>query len=1496
TIASIEEKIPAGAISVNTQDNVQVEGDLESLLKGDSSVTLTSDDTISQTNPITLDFEIAQQAGSIDGLVIGTDKENPITSGEITLEYVNENGETVTETFPVQSEVNFLLRNSGVTVEVKEDGSIELNLGKQIAVKKVSIKITGVKNNNNLAEISKVEFVNGMENRIPAPVMDIPENVAIVAGDKTFTVRWTPSVNVTGYEVSIEHNGTEEVHRVTGNELVVTKFGEEKLVNKEVYKVKVQSINGTWRSGYSPAVDAIPVTNEKPPKPDGLTIIGKYMSIQASWKAMEDTDSYNLYYREKGSVEYTKIEGILTNNYTITGLKDKTSYQVYITGVNDLGESEPSITSVAETTSIDPAVMPKYKVINRPVEGQVSEHIISAVVKNGQMIDSPLDANSSSAWGIVDSNPTSYFNLASWDSGGYNYLGNNGVVVEFDQTYTIDTMAIQEITPQSPNYGYAQIRYWNEQGEETYLDKDHISVQRKQDLNGKVYYMLKLSAPIQAKKIQLGLARAVASGTITISEIYFYEYDTIKEEIMELYSDDLHTVLRKDVNQDTIDGLRTRLNTPDEYSGEYHFEKEALEKELQTAEYILNEQNLSKSLEIHNTITTKDTNRGFSGLNAWQPLGITAAAGEEVVIYVGHNSKKTGDNTNLQLVATQYHAESSAMHKVVATLKVGRNEIIIPQIATVDGELGGALYIQYTGNNINDRYAVRVSGGVQVPTLDLYNVTEEQEKTARAQAYITALDAYVNRIEETHSQQHQSSENVNVQYEYDAKNCILGATDIMLNTMMLSIPAQQVLAGVGNGDVATRAEKLLESMQAMEDMMHLFYQHKGLNNSAADDINRLPKGHLNIRYQRMFAGAFMYAAGNHIGIEWNESKGMMGGVPVVSDEKGKYISGQYFGWGIAHEIGHNINQGAYAIAEITNNYFAQLAQAKDDNSSVRFVYDDIYAKVTSGTKGYSSNVFVQLGMYWQLHLAYDTGYNYKTYDTYEEQLNNLFFARVDTYARNVKKAPMPGNVALVLSGNRDQDLMRLAIAAAEKNILDFFERWGFTPDETTKAYAEQFEKETRAIYYVNDDSRVYRLENSGSNLDETVQAVGDSTSAKVNPNVPNQVDFTLSSKIIPSDDVLGYEITRSTISGGVVEKQVVGFTTSNTFSDHVTTMNNRVVTYEVTVIDKYLNRSAVKTLEPIKIEHDGSLAKTFWTVTTNLKDVDEVESGNGTEQTPCGPEVEASINRVIDNKIETTYTGVASQNSEIVVEFNQELVITGLKYTANAGNLINDYEIYVRGENNDWVSVKAGTFTDDAIQTVYFENSDNKYVSTYATTAVKLVIKDQSGYEVSISELDILGITGDNVDFRDANDGTVAIGKLTNDYKYGQNETDVIPAGSVIFTGSYKGNPVYNVVLLYDQDGNIVGGTDEEGALVAQQIILADLPAEGEIQDVADGTWIYWIEPTNGEIELSSVKNVRAELYRVNNAQTNEGQRLVSDSLFKVMPESLPEIELTSNK
>ena len=179
----------------------------------------------------------------------------------------------------------------------------------------------------------------------------------------------------------------------------------------------------------------------------------------------------------------------------------------------------------------------------------------------------------------------------------------------------------------------------------------------------------------------------------------------------------------------------------------------------------------------------------------------------------------------------------------------------------------------------------------------------------------------------------------------------------------------------------------------------------------------------------MFAGAFMYAGGLHIGIEWPQFKEMVNGKPVIADAEGRYQSGSLFGWGLSHEIGHEINEGAYAVAEVTNNYYPLLAQARDTNDSLRFKYEDVFKKTTSGARGKASDGAVQLAMYWQLHLAYDMGgYNFKTFDTSKEQLENLIFARMDSYVRKPSSAPGAEGNKLKLSGtDKDNVLDRKSV-------------------------------------------------------------------------------------------------------------------------------------------------------------------------------------------------------------------------------------------------------------------------------------------------------------------------------------------------------------------------------------------------------------------------------------------------------------------------------------
>ena len=104
--------------------------------------------------------------------------------------------------------------------------------------------------------------------------------------------------------------------------------------------------------------------------------------------------------------------------------------------------------------------------------------------------------------------------------------------------------------------------------------------------------------------------------------------------------------------------------------------------------------------------------------------------------------------------------------------------------------------------------------------------------------------------------------------------------------------------------------------------------------------------------------------------------------------------------------------------------------------------------------------------------------------------------------------------------------------------------------------------------------------------------------------------------------------------------------------------------------------------------------------------------------------------------------------------------------------------------------------------------------------------------------------------------------------------------------------------MLYDENGNEVGGKGADGSINAGQLCLADVPKDGPIQNVGDGKWIYYIEPQYAEAWLKEMagKKVRAELYRVDNAETNEGERLVSDTDSITIPSisELPSIEIES--
>ena len=1547
----------------NIDANTKIEkGNLNDLMQDGASVIFRSESgaTISMQHPIGVEFTLAgeeEEAKVMEGMTVQApiqqngETVNNIAQGSVTVtvdnngqekEYIvpismgNENDGDITARTKAalkrqarisgENEQNAEELN-GAKVTVDANGALTIDFGRQIAVKKVSIKITGTTQKNAaLIEIAKVEFVNDMASRIPAPQLDIPDIKNIEADNQALTVSWSKENNITGYDVYIsgptkDQSGTQEqIVRVADTTHRFTTINGKKLKNFSNYTIKVRSVNGDWTSPWSTEKIGVPAPQKLPAPPDNVTVEGGFASISVSWKAMDDANGYMVYYRKKNEGQFQPVvkdfvenkedkNRIEKNSYTITGLEKNVEYEVYVKSWNELGWGEKSLTALATTKDGLPPILPNYHLINTPNEqGELTNHIVTATIGGaygGKMVGSLLDeAGVRTGLGLVDNDFGSYWMLENWDDGAYNVgsLGN-GMIVTLDKDYEMSYLTFGAVDPKS-TINLVKIRYWNTENGDTELSVQ-AKIIEKTDAKNNRYYIVRFDEPITANKVHMRLGRSwMDMSAMKVGEIHFHEYDPLEKEIDSIYADETHTTLKKDVNEETIANLEARLDEPDEATGEKHPLYKELKLDLQTAKELLNG-TLSAVYSVNPGITAqKDTHLGFTGLNAWQPLGKTAYAGEVIQVMVGHSSKRNGERADLQLVVTQYHAESNSVAKTV-NLNVGKNEITIPKLSSNDFERGGQLYIAYTGNNSKDSYAVRVNGGSDIPVLNLYKKTGQDRKDA-IKNYINQLETYQSTIQTKHEELHKQETSSSVAYDYDEENCILNATDILMDKMMYSLPATQVWKNINGSTTDEKVEALDKALKAMEDTMTLFYQHKGLSDSADSSRgkNALPSQHLNIRYMRMFAGAFMYAAGNHIGIGWGSAT--LTGANSWDD----------FGWGIAHEIGHDINQGSYAVAEITNNYFAQLLTKA--TKGTRFAYEDVYKKVTSGTTGMAADGAVQLAFYWQLHLAYDDNKDDRAiYDAYNDQWKNLFFARVDTYARNPGKAP---EGTLTLGSDTDQNLMRLACAAAGKNILPFFERWGMVPDETTRNYAALYgESEEKALYYVNDAVRDYRVDHKGE--EDTLSLKGKEVATASVKAESNKVTLNIqANEDVNKDSILGYEIIRTMTANGKKEAQVVGFIEAGkdgnaVFTDTVSTINNRVMEYKVKAVDKFLNYAKSTNAGAVKIETEGILNKDAWTVETNMVSEDDVDIVHDNEDPDSGYHTDPSkaehakvnsIDRIIDNNTmdeNAIYKGQKEEDSpQITIDMHKTEEVTALKYM---GSDIEKLTIEVSEDGKNWITVKensnAASDCTEKYATVWFdaveESERESWIGTYDARYLRLTMPETE--TVTINEIEICGPSGDNLEFMKTEDKKIpAVGILETEYKYGNNEDDVIPAGSLIFSGQYKGNPAYNVVVLYDEDGNIIGANpgDEEAGIApsveAEQVIFADVPEQGNLGEVSDGTWIYYVEPGKWNEEDVKGLTVRGELYRVDNALTLEGERVVSDTL-PLTVDQLPKITLT---
>ena len=1118
--------IHGGSYSVDL-DGLEVTGDIDSLFSGEGMVTLAP----------------AQSGGDLE---IPITMGEPVEMSEIVIRCPEGTGAVLAGSAAVESEdgvETYYFNNSapaGVHAIGRTAGEsvVAINLGKKVAVKKVTIKVTLVAGQDGgkpeFVTITQIEFLKDI---VPDDWQDDADQVKGLTarpGNETVFLAWRAVNNVTGYVVNYGTSETALDNTLTVNTAGATVTGLENLTQ---HYFQVTAVNGDWQGKPSAVVSATPQPSSVPGAPSNIRVEPADGALRVSWGNTKDAAFYQLFYRVAGAADFQQSGGNLTaTSAVIPGLTNGTAYEVAVKAGNSAGVG-PYSAIAAGTPEKEVIEMPDL-----PTDGRIpNEKIASIQMANAGNVDKNLCPNFQTGH-LIDNDAGTYWVARTWwDSSEITYT--------FTEPQDMNYMILVPYLERShrgaiKNYS---IVTWDEEGNE--LSRGSYRAQAITDTN---YLVLAFPAVENVKSITVGLAEWEGNGRrVSVSEVAFYESESLPEDIAALFAGGAFTQLASGVTEEQIAALESRL---DEKSS-FYMDIDLLRDELSLARGLLAQE------DALGTVRTGFQSRG-GGLDSahgqtasnFQPLGVSVAvpnpaqAGTTARTAVAIYAELPGDKP-VYIVPTQFYGESGVWRGREIQLVNGRNYLTISQIGSLTDERGGALYLTYDGEHPED-IKLQVRGGenvVPTPLLELsgwYGMTEAERRTAIT-AYVEALERHVDALD-----------------AQNLKTNIRNATEVSTPSVLLSLPADRVLAGLkGTGrDTAAMVEVMYQNVLAWEDELFVANKVQGIipSNIAMADYRYPMTTRQNIRYMRMFAGAFMYAAGNHVGIEYGSVSGVVQGRPV--SQTGQGSANGLFGWGIAHEIGHNMDK--LGRAEITNNIYALAIQAWDGGSmeqptrlTLSNIWSKVYDKTALARPGAANNVFVQLGMYWQLHLAYDGR---------EEPL--AFFNKFFTLWKSGEYSAY----------TYDERVALIAAKTANRNLTAFFTRWGMTLSQEVQEILAGYPGEDRALWYMDDASRTYRL-SGGAAFTGTISA-----SAKA-------VESTVSIAITGGDDTLqGYEIRRN--------GRPIGFTTSASYEDALGAANNLTYTYSVVPVDKLGNMGTEVQAGEVRVVYDKTISEDLYTV------------------------------------------------------------------------------------------------------------------------------------------------------------------------------------------------------------------------------------------------------------------------------------------------------------
>ena len=1462
SVASLQQALTVEGVSVTS-------GDLNDLfVENGLGVQLTS-----SKDTVELPMEFSTER-DLEQIIINTPNNNiGVKKGSAKVEYTDGTIEDLPFDATLPADVHAIGRAG------EDSRSIVINLGKRVAVKKITISVE--KTSTGYVAVESIQFLKDIVPENPVAPNRMVRNLKAEAGSETVSLKWSELPNITGYRVLYWEKVEDETQKVTKELNVDVPYADVSgLENLKTYCFQVVPTAGDWQGDYCEAIEATPQPNKAPDAPDMVSVQELEGKLAVSWKKSKAATYYQVFFKEKdASGDYQQVGGNLTEtSVTIESLENEVTYSIYIIAGNEIGKSGPS--RIAEGT---PKAV-KYDAL----EGLPTEALLDSSKVAVRLADpnnyAPSEYTAEAPFKadfLTDGDLHTHWTARNW-------AGNEHIICEFKEP--VDLQAVIWAPRLDGNYpnqlrAYSiQVWYKGEEADAKANKNGHLLVPDPNrggiDSNGgsgggdvhtwpnipnrtqiPVSRYAILPFDPQKEIIQISVAVEQAGyQLVSCSELMFMQYDPEKclpDQIRALFTDDLRTQLVSSVTETQITTLEEQL-TKDQF---YYFNVTTLRDELALAKELLkNNGKLGAESTVVDGVQSRsngaDSQKYSQAGSDLQPLGATATANQEIAVY----ASGIPENQSVTLYASQFNAEASEWRATIGQVKNGRNIFTVPKIGSQNTQRGGSLYLSYSGDN-SDKIKLHVRRATDIPMLELadwYKIDETTRK-ARIEAYLTELDAYVTSHTEITIDTQTTS--------------IFNVTEISTPVVLLSLPAKAVQGGAGSGAMTERVQKVYNSVLAWEDLMHICKTTQGIDNTyEANDM----QSRQNIRCMQMFAGAFMYAAGNHIGIGYGSCAGMVGGTPIDQMSAG-FTANNLFGWGIAHEIGHNMDK--LGKAEITNNIYSIMAQTYDgqDNTLASRLensnkYPRVFEKVAQGYPGASNDVFVQLGMYWQLHLAYDEGEAAADKDGPMNFYNKFFKAWKDgTYTKEFPNASADEKFALTASG------------VADKDLTEFFTRWGMTLSTTVKDKLGSYGEEKRAIWYLNDQSRRDRL----SGVSSVTGTVGASAAKKTGSDT--EIEITITPPV--SDHIQGYEIIRNNKPIAFVvpnNETIVGDTV--VYTDTIGTGNHLAFDYKVAAYDTLGNKIGESEAGEVRVAYDKTVDPNAYTLTrgedktTATFELTHDTAVSGIELT--------GANRPASGDFTVTITGVDAQG-------NLTQPVEARRSTFDVTNNL------AKDDPNSFLTYfnKPGTASSDTRIWTY----DAK---TVVITGLPADLADEN--------IQLVSYAGDDVSFLEDSNGFV--GRLSADYKYGDGADDVIKAGTLVIVGNYRGDPVYNTIRIMGKftttkasaDPSSDSSVDEvtfeetERPLDGYALMFAEIPEDKEVSDISDGLFIF-VPNVQKEAELQEITScdgsnllpsqIKAQLYRTDLPEDSTIKRETAETLWIHSPggDELPTITLTQN-